>query len=603
MWDKTQELMLAFVSGRKDVAGMKVRDWMSRLDVGNKIADTLASYTTVATPFLESLMAKLAASDAGIEAEDIRTWRSSAMVGPDDCDELANIVYVGLAIGPDTPDSGIRTLNGVYVGKTRWATVRGVQPMPAMAKWTIAGAESAPLHYQTAVRSDEVLYVPAIVLGSAVAKDEADVLLAIWEWALCWALGTYQQMQSLIEARAEYGLTSPGYTGMNSTSCVEGPHAGGSQRLTPGVIDEQYLRLRGRFRLALGMQIMYKFKGLEAAPWKDAKARAREAMRCRMKQMLDTGALKVMWQRGSKNWFLLGYCMRSKHRKHLTSLYDGVQDMVFCVTMKAQEPHPQFDLAYACPEARRPRYAGIVLEVNRPGSTKPPMPVQNMRLNLGAGFRSLIERLFSTLPEVEQSRRRAAEAAKEVEIQGRNTGYPASLSPVAQSALKGELSIAAFVHLYIDGARIQLDKQQDAKVAKKWAIFCGFEGPTFSMHEHPQMQARIVCGGEGLWDFTSPAARRVPHIEAEEGFELQVLNFGGVWKTWPKKLVPIQYGDPANQLERSQGQRVFLNAGRELLGLPPRPILQLPPGVEERQNFAFRSNSDKDRGQIDRLLD
>lgn len=94
-----------------------------------------------------------------------------------------NIVYLGTGFKDGRLDM-------LYVGKTARGYSRIAEHIRATVAWKIAGAEAAPLHYQTAAGCDRVIYFNLVEATSG-NSAEAAITLAIWEWLLCWLLGTF----------------------------------------------------------------------------------------------------------------------------------------------------------------------------------------------------------------------------------------------------------------------------------------------------------------------------------------------------------------------------------------------------------------------------
>jgi hypothetical protein len=107
-------------------------------------------------------------------------------------------------------------------------------------------------------------------------------------------------------------------------------------------------------------------------------------------------------------------------------------------------------------------------------------------------------------------------------------------------------------------------------------------------HDYPQTFARLVPGGTGLYDFSHGTASRIPHLAQEEGFELRLLGFDNSWVTCPSRLTPMAYQTPEAQRRNGASFDAYLNAGREILRLPPRDAAYLPPGFEASGGFEYK---------------
>jgi hypothetical protein len=125
----------------------------------------------------------------------------------------SRIVYLGVGI----KDDHVKML---YVRKTIRGYARISEHLRSTVAWQIAGADAAPLHYQTAAGCDRVVYFNLAEATSG-SSAEAAITLAIWEWLLRCLLGAFQLNADLLITRLKYNLPLlPGVIGVNVTACV-----------------------------------------------------------------------------------------------------------------------------------------------------------------------------------------------------------------------------------------------------------------------------------------------------------------------------------------------------------------------------------------------
>ncbi|CAO1632327.1 unnamed protein product [Parajaminaea phylloscopi] len=194
-----------------------------------------------------------------------------------------------------------------------------------------------------------------------------------------------------------------------------------------------------------------------------------------------------------------------------------------------------------------------------------PAKVQMIRIDWATNFQALCERLLGALPQESRERRQAAFDACVADIEARKPAHLASLSQslsrfseglcqkqsilagceafmaatrgivlearyyddlaktsypfkvqmiriggathfreVAQIAVAGELRISSFLHVFVGGHLIQTSRPtfaDEGEEQKRISELMDHGSALFTAKEKPQILARIVTGGQGLYDF------------------------------------------------------------------------------------------------------
>jgi hypothetical protein len=182
----------------------------------------------------------------------------------------------------------------------------------------------------------------------------------------------------------------------------------------------------------------------------------------------------------------------------------------------------------AASEEDMPLFQGIVIAIGAAGAEHFPLNVQIMHASFSPIAEVLASRVFRMLPEDEQARRRRAADAKKQEIAARRLAQ--QMSETATRLQVGTAPLNQFVCLVLDeDSRLfnWLADSRDVAAVAEISSPLGFGVCAWGDHNYPQTFARLVTGGVGFYDFSSGTASRIPHLQQEESFELQLRTFDG----------------------------------------------------------------------------
>lgn len=318
------------------------------------------------------------------------------------------------------------------------------------------------------------------------------------------------------------------------------------------------------------------------------------------KTLALAGKLVYRWPLGrDARTRCLGYELKTSEKAQLRGLVpNGEHEGLFCVRVRLGASSPGSDLFVGCTEQDRPLYQGMVMEIGAAGADLFPLKVQIMHAPFSPIAEVLAGHVFDMLPDQEPVKRKEAAQVKKAEIAARRSANHHQLSSTAQALQAGTCPLNQFVCLVLDeDSRLfnWLADSRDIAAVEEISTALGFGVRQWTDHDYPQTFARLVTGGTGLYDFAHGTAARIPHLSQDEGFELRLLHFNGDWVRCPRRLVARAYKTPEAQRRNSASFDAFLNAGREMLGLPARDAGYLPPGFEASGSFDYKvcSRSDK----------
>lgn len=602
----TTRLAKGFAAGDTIINGLTVPSWMkgegfpARMD--EHVGASMAKRSATLVRLLQDLHLRI---DAPLVAEYWTEQRADSVAGQLAASRTADssasgglrssIVYLAVGI----KDGRVKML---YVGKTGRGYSRIAQHIRATVAWQIAGADAAPLHYQVAATCSQIIYFPVIEALSPDASAAATTL-AIWEWLLCWMLGAFQLNADLLIMRLKYNLPPlPSVMGVNATACLDGP----GRQLSPALPHDEQVAIRDPVLLDLSSalatsQAQLLGQRVLAARGGNADVRsARERVgqtRCflsdRRKTLALAGKLEYLWPlHEDARMRRLGYELKTGDKAKLRIMAAGTADSgLFCVRVRLGASSPESDLFLGCIEEDRPLYKGMVLEIGRAGTGQFPLKVQIMHVPFSPIAQALADQIFGMLPDEEQVRRQSAAQAKKAEIAARSSRNHQQLSSTAQKLQAGTCPLNQFVCLVLDAENRLfncLADSRDVAAVAEMSSALGFGIRAWTDHDYPQTFAMLVTGGTGLYDFAQGTAASIPHVPQEEGFELRLLGFNNSWVTCPRRLTPMAYKTPEAQRRNGASFTAFLNAGREIVGLPARETAYLPPGFEASGGFDYK---------------
>ncbi|PWN25429.1 hypothetical protein BDZ90DRAFT_262475 [Jaminaea rosea] len=237
-----------------------------------------------------------------------------------------------------------------------------------------------------------------------------------------------------------------------------------------------------------------------------------------------------------------------------------------------------------------------------------PLRVQNLRLPTPKSHTHLQDKVFGWLDQREKDQRLARASQPKVELQARQT-VPPSLDGSARSidslnllARQGRLGLLEVNGLCCINTRPGVPPPQPLAYHSYIALPTWVSGGARDVAEQLGLDCRsdgrpmttaMFCeepNGQGLFDVAHPSA-----LDREECKIGLLLRKPSNWEWVLHKRRPEGVYSPSAkaQLQLCANQRRLLEAGREALGMAPRPFVQLPYGVEPRSHFAIWPSTSK----------